>query len=256
MFGIIFIIIPLIFLGIAKLKTAFDTGRNRDNAFKKGDEYYKDGENKSRITETNHYGGVLSEYHDLNPSYQQKLRYLNEELNFIESGDEILRDFQTGQRYTNYSRQRRIKYLKDLIRYHNQRGDDQSVIPYPPYEQATHRYRESLCQGYRYFDIKTYDLLTVRSCGYNKYFMRISDGVFVRPIDRRKYYDEWYRAIPTESEQQELNELNEEQMQMKKQYHGEELAKRLYRNDDFAKEVRIDFRMWGDTDERQTWRWN
>lgn len=238
MFGTIFIIIPLIFLGIAKLKTAFDTGRNRDNAFKKGDEYYKDGENKSRITETNHYGGVLSEYHDLNPSYQQKLRYLNEELNFIESGDEILRDFQTGQRYTNYSRQRRIETLKHYIKLYKSYNDKRSVILYPPNSAGTERYPDSLCQGLRYFDLQTHELLTIRSKGYNKYFMRISDAKFIRPIDRRKYTFQWTRAIPTSEEVEEMAELNREQDNVRKMYNGrngEAILEKLYRNNDMSR---------------------
>lgn len=242
MFGIIFIIIPLIFLGIAKLKTAFDTGRNRDNAFKKGDEYYEDGENKSRITETNHYGGVLSEYHDLNPSYQQKLRYLNEELNFIESGDEILRDFQTGQRYTNYSRQRRIETLKHYIELYKSYNDKRSVILYPPNSAGTERYPDSLCQGLRYFDLRTHELLTIRSKGYNKYFMRISDAKFIRPIDRRKYTFQWTRAIPTSEEVEEMAELNREQDNVRKMYNGrngEAILEKLYRNNDMSRLFKI-----------------
>lgn len=242
MFGIIFIIIPLIFLGIAKLKTAFDTGRNRDNAFKKGDEYYEDGENKSRITETNHYGGVLSEYHDLNPSYQQKLRYLNEELNFIESGDEILRDFQTGQRYTNYSRQRRIETLKHYIELYKSYNDKRSVILYPPNSAGTERYPDSLCQGLRYFDLQTHELLTIRSKGYNKYFMRISDAKFIRPIDRRKYTFQWTRAIPTSEEVEEMAELNREQDNVRKMYNGrngETILEKLYRNNDMSRLFKI-----------------
>ena len=242
MFGIFFIIIPLIFLGIAKLKTAFDTGRNRDNAFKKGDEYYKDGENKSRITETNHYGGVLSEYHDLNPSYQQKLRYLNEELNFIESGDEILRDFQTGQRYTNYSRQRRIETLKYYIELYKSYNDKRSVILYPPNSAGTERYPDSLCQGLRYFDLQTHELLTIRSKGYNKYFMRISDAKFIRPIDRRKYTFQWTRAIPTSEEVEEMAELNREQDNVRKMYNGrngEAILEKLYRNNDMSRLFKI-----------------
>lgn len=242
MFGIIFIIIPLIFLGIAKLKTAFDTGRNRDNAFKKGDEYYEDGENKSRITETNHYGGVLSEYHDLNPSYQQKLRYLNEELNFIESGDEILRDFQTGQRYTNYSRQRRIETLKHYIELYKSYNDKRSVILYPPNSAGTERYPDSLCQGLRYFDLQTHELLTIRSKGYNKYFMRISDAKFIRPIDRRKYTFQWTRAIPTSEEVEEIVELNREQDNVRKMYNGrngEAILEKLYRNNDMSRLFKI-----------------
>lgn len=242
MFGIIFIIIPLIFLGIAKLKTAFDTGRNRDNAFKKGDEYYEDGENKSRITETNHYGGVLSEYHDLNPSYQQKLRYLNEELNFIESGDEILRDFQTGQRYTNYSRQRRIETLKHYIELYKSYNDKRSVILYPPNSVGTERYPDSLCQGLRYFDLQTHELLTIRSKGYNKYFMRISDAKFIRPIDRRKYTFQWTRAIPTSEEVEEMAELNREQDNVRKMYNGrngEAILEKLYRNNDMSRLFKI-----------------
>lgn len=242
MFGIIFIIIPLIFLGIAKLKTAFDTGRNRDNAFKKGDEYYEDGENKSRITETNHYGGVLSEYHDLNPSYQQKLRYLNEELNFIESGDEILRDFQTGQRYTNYSRQRRIETLKHYIELYKSYNDKRSVILYPPNSAGTERYPDSLCQGLRYFDLQTHELLTIRSKGYNKYFMRISDAKFIRPIDRRKYTFQWTRAIPTSEEVEEMAELNREQDNVRKMYNGrngEAILEKLYRNNDMSRLFKI-----------------
>lgn len=242
MFGIIFIIIPLIFLGIAKLKTAFDTGRNRDNAFKKGDEYYEDGENKSRITETNHYGGVLSEYHDLNPSYQQKLRYLNEELNFIESGDEILRDFQTGQRYTNYSRQRRIETLKHYIELYKSYNDKRSVILYPPNSAGTEGYPDSLCQGLRYFDLQTHELLTIRSKGYNKYFMRISDAKFIRPIDRRKYTFQWTRAIPTSEEVEEMAELNREQDNVRKMYNGrngEAILEKLYRNNDMSRLFKI-----------------
>lgn len=242
MFGIIFIITPLIFLGIAKLKTAFDTGRNRDNAFKKGDEYYEDGENKSRITETNHYGGVLSEYHDLNPSYQQKLRYLNEELNFIESGDEILRDFQTGQRYTNYSRQRRIETLKHYIELYKSYNDKRSVILYPPNSAGTERYPDSLCQGLRYFDLQTHELLTIRSKGYNKYFMRISDAKFIRPIDRRKYTFQWTRAIPTSEEVEEMAELNREQDNVRKMYNGrngEAILEKLYRNNDMSRLFKI-----------------
>ena len=103
-----------------------------------------------------------------------------------------------------------------------------------------------MCVGYRYVDLDSYDIYVIRGGKYGKYFLRMRDGKFIRPIDKKEshlYCSHWVRAEATEEQKREINELNCEQERIKKTYKGMEMLNKLYRNDDTCN-ARVKINLW------------
>lgn len=223
MFGLMFMFFAGIILMIEAVKKGLETDRRRDEARRFHDDSYFDAEGKERLTENNHYGGLSNKYYWRG----EELKKLNDELNYIEEGDQILRDFVTGKELKNYSRERRIENLNKFLK----NPGEKSVLAYPPYEHKPHDSFNDICKGYRYIDIQTHDLYVIRRGKYGEYFMRIKDGRFIRAIDRQ-FVGRWKKVVTTEIQANEIEQLNREQEQIKRTYVGRQMYEALYRNDD------------------------
>lgn len=224
---LVFLIMVFLFID-TRIDNAIDTERKHKDAIRNGDNFYYDSNNRTRITKTNNYGGMI-----LRPASNNPIDRLNDELNYIENNDRILMDFKTGQVLKNYSKEWRIKLINEWIQIYKEEKSRVSTMQYPP-DNETEDYRNSLCKGKRYFDIQTHDIYTVRNFGINHmYFMRVSDGKFIRPIDKIDYNIDtrWQKCEPNKEQQREIDKLNEEQDTIRRTYSGLEMYNKLYRND-------------------------
>lgn len=234
MFGFLGIIAVIIFV-IQCSKKEITSDKKRNQAAREKEDWYIDSYGRSRLTETNKAGGIISKSYRFNGD---EIKKLNDSMNFIEEGDELLKNFNDGREYKNYSREKRIALINKKI--NENKDKKRSVIPYPPDRTIEYTKPYDICKGYRYFDVKTHDFYVIRSFGSNNYFLRISDGKFIRPIDQTDTFSgPYYSPNPTQEQLNEIAKLNKEQDEIKKTYSGLEMYEKLYRNRNVGRKVRI-----------------
>ena len=225
MLGLIFMAVGGIILVNDGIKKSFQSYEDRKEAREAGWNCYLDAFNEERLVSNNHLGGRYIKLY----KYNEKAQKFKDEFDFRQESDDVLRDIELGKEIKNYTREWRLEKLQKA----KQNRGKNSVVKYPLDRNSYHR--NDLCVGYRYVDLDSYDIYVIRGGKYGKYFLRIRDGKFVRPIDKKESpldCSPWVRAEVTEEQRREINELNREQERIKKTYKGLDMLNRLYRNDD------------------------
>lgn len=236
MLGLIFMAVGGIILVNDGIKKSFQSYEDRKEARERGWDCYLDGFNEERLVSNNHLGGQFTKFYNCDEEVQK----FKDEFDFRQELDRVLRDVDLGKEIKNYTRERRLKKLQKA----KQNRGKNSIVEYPLDRNSYHN--NDLCVGYRYVDLDSYDIYVIRGGKYGKYFLRMKDGKFIRPIDKKESpldCSHWVRAEATEEQRSEINELNIEQERIKKKYRGMEMLNKLYRNDDTSNS-RIKINLW------------